>query len=370
MGAHLHLSALSTTPNQHPQPPYEAPIAVVAAGSAPTNARARSAVRHAAASRDDFDGVDSGSSSEDGEVASDAGSGGGGGRERRATAASRRRATRDSRCSGPTTVASSSAVGASAAAAPGPAHARAPRGAAPFARVLFPTVYDERGPRLPRLAKPSAAARRGAAVFLQELATQLATAHVSCGQLEHLLRLLPAHVPGLRVEVLVLLFERIADLWCIERVLWALSMPERRAAVVRLGWLNLWDPMAPDGKYTLDLSSHEERSVATMLVHLAMKEPGQNFVGAEQQRPPQQRRRACCTALTYIHTRRCRARADAQYIIQKLPVPGWTLPASWARGLPKRGTLSVTYSSLGEGFQADWNARRALRDLTLLYSSS
>lgn len=49
----------------------------------------------------------------------------------------------------------------------------------------------------------------------------------------------PQGIAGLRVELVVLFFGRLTDLKRIERVLWALSYPERKQVIKRLGWLNL-----------------------------------------------------------------------------------------------------------------------------------
>ena len=248
LGPHLHLSALCTTPNSNPQPPVDAPIAVVAAGThtasaAAVRARSRSAARHAAAVRDDYD--DDGDDEDPVPPVEDAEGGD---------------YCEPDAYAGPHDPPRRLTTGSGSGGALGGARRGRPRA---FSHVLFPTVYDAKAQRSPRLARPSPGAARGAAAFVQELATQLATAQMSCAQLEHLLRLLPLHVSGLRVEVLVLLFGRLADLWAVNGVLWALSLSERRAAVARLGWLNLFDPMAPDGPFLLNLASHEERWVWT-----------------------------------------------------------------------------------------------------------
>ena len=59
--------------------------------------------------------------------------------------------------------------------------------------------------------------------------------------------------------------------------MWALSWPERKALISRLGYLNLWDPMRPDGTYHLALNVPDERQMAVHLVRLAVVEPGENW---------------------------------------------------------------------------------------------
>jgi hypothetical protein len=51
---------------------------------------------------------------------------------------------------------------------------------------------------------------------------------------------------------------------------------------VHLVWMvrfDSWDPMRPDGRYTLDLAVWEDRVVAHVLTQLAVAEPGENWVG-------------------------------------------------------------------------------------------
>lgn len=99
----------------------------------------------------------------------------------------------------------------------------------------------------------------------------------SCRQVERLIRLLPRGIPGIRVEALVTLYGKIADLRNVARVLFALTMPERKAVMHRIGILNLWDPMAPDGYYALEMNIPEMRKITEFLVRLAIVEPGENW---------------------------------------------------------------------------------------------
>eukprot|EP00658_Telonema_sp_P-2_P017761 TRINITY_DN16930_c0_g1_i1.p1 TRINITY_DN16930_c0_g1~~TRINITY_DN16930_c0_g1_i1.p1 ORF type:complete len:441 (-),score=102.44 TRINITY_DN16930_c0_g1_i1:28-1350(-) len=82
-----------------------------------------------------------------------------------------------------------------------------------------------------------------------------------------------------RCDVLVVLWSRLVD----EENAWAVLenlIPEQRAEVYkRIGYLSLFNPLRPDGWYKLDLSVREENVVATILVALAIKEPGQNVRG-------------------------------------------------------------------------------------------
>lgn len=98
------------------------------------------------------------------------------------------------------------------------------------------------------------------------------------------------------------------DLRNFERVLWAMSLPERQSVVSRLGVMCVyvtiphppylyttcltcslrcvallgcpgrlrWNPMRPDGAYRMDLALSDQRALAECLVHLAVVEPGEH----------------------------------------------------------------------------------------------
>ena len=85
-----------------------------------------------------------------------------------------------------------------------------------------------------------------APVVITNLVTFFATGTpcLKSSQVERLIRMIPPGIPGFRVELLTTVFYRIVDLRKIDRVLWALSFPERMEAVRRLGWLNLSVAMA------------------------------------------------------------------------------------------------------------------------------
>ena len=109
-----------------------------------------------------------------------------------------------------------------------------------------------------------------AGYVLTDLISLCVNIFLSSRQLSDLVRMFPQSLPGLRVELVVALFSRVVDPPGMHRVLFALSLPERKQLRHRMGWLNLWDPMMPDGRYVLDLSVWEERVVAHALTQLAV----------------------------------------------------------------------------------------------------
>ena len=124
-----------------------------------------------------------------------------------------------------------------------------------------------------------------------------------------------------RVELVVSLFPRLVDVHNFEIVLNKLSPEEAGCVYARLGWLNIFNPMKPEGSYCLDLSVWEERQVAKGLIVLAVAEPGDNIMEGK-----------------------------FQWNRESEPVPGWVLPQIWTHDetLPAKGILQLRYYS-GEG---------------------
>jgi hypothetical protein len=67
------------------------------------------------------------------------------------------------------------------------------------------------------------------------------------------------------VEMLVFLHPRIVDLYNIDVVLSMLSAEDVAAFICRVGWLNVFNPMKPNGYYVLNVGVSEERAVTKML---------------------------------------------------------------------------------------------------------
>lgn len=128
-----------------------------------------------------------------------------------------------------------------------------------------------------------------------------------------------------RVEVIVLLFERLTDRHNFDLVLRLLKPEEVACVIARIGWLNFYCPLKPEGCIDLNLAIYEERLIAKMMNTLATVEPGDNW-------PRKQFR--------WKHT--------------EDPMPGWELKMTWMEdlpngaGLPERGYMGVQYYA-GEG---------------------
>jgi hypothetical protein len=68
-----------------------------------------------------------------------------------------------------------------------------------------------------------------------------------------------------RVDLIVKVFHIIKDIWNFELIIKGLSAEETAAVYCRLGMLNLWNPMKPDGAWELNLGRYEERVIAKMV---------------------------------------------------------------------------------------------------------
>jgi hypothetical protein len=82
------------------------------------------------------------------------------------------------------------------------------------------------------------------------------------------------HFGTYRVELIIALFGNVVDIWNIEILYRHLSSFEMACLYARLGMLNLFNPMKPEGGFSFNLSRHEERQCVKMLAHLAVVEPG------------------------------------------------------------------------------------------------
>lgn len=126
-----------------------------------------------------------------------------------------------------------------------------------------------------------------------------------------------------RVELIVSLYSRVIDKINMEYVLKELENAEIGMLYFRLGWLNIWNPLKPEGNLYLNFARHEERQVARALVLLNYIEPGETW-------------------------------QEATYRVSKDqdPEPDWVLPAEWysEQGLPRSGVLSLLYFS-GRGVE-------------------
>jgi hypothetical protein len=128
-----------------------------------------------------------------------------------------------------------------------------------------------------------------------------------------------------RVELIVMMFERITDLHNFEIILALLNSEEHAALLGRIGYLNIFNPNKCEGGWSFDLLRWEERQVAKMLIHLSVAEPGDNWW-------------------------------DKSFTFDRgfLPIPGWDLSKPWLTedGLPKKGLLSFEMFA-GDGLRLE-----------------
>ena len=78
-------------------------------------------------------------------------------------------------------------------------------------------------------------------------------------------------------RVFATLFNRIIDLENLGEVLNSFEMEFKNEIIHRLGILNIWSPIMPDGKLELDLAAWDQREACKLLVRLAVIEPGENW---------------------------------------------------------------------------------------------
>lgn len=130
---------------------------------------------------------------------------------------------------------------------------------------------------------------------------------------------------------------------------------EVACVIARIGILNFFNPLKPEGSWSMDLSRWDQRQVAKMLIVLETHEPGENWIGTSiAQRN--------CFVICVLAVKQFRWTLDSP------PVPGWILTQPWLtgryrcallapplltrlvieEGLPTRGYLEVDYYS-GEG---------------------
>lgn len=139
-----------------------------------------------------------------------------------------------------------------------------------------------------------------------------------------------------RVEILLALHSRTIDLWNYDNVLKMLPADERAELTFRLGVLNVWTPLKPDGPIMLDLTQMEERQVAKMLVHIMRSETGLSWKDE-----------------------------TFQWDRFQHPIPGWDLNEAWytESGMPAKGILALEFVS--PPGRENWDLRINLSTLTL-----
>ena len=135
-----------------------------------------------------------------------------------------------------------------------------------------------------------------------------------------------------RVELCVAVFGRIVDVRNFSNVVDALTEAEQLELYHRLGYLNVLNSADVDRRYEMNLKVPDERKMASILVNLAIAEPGENWVDESFRRKES------------LH-----------------PSPGWQLPLEWhSDEVIHYGILGLTYSSTGRGCKPDPAVRRGL----------
>ena len=104
---------------------------------------------------------------------------------------------------------------------------------------------------------------------------------LSCAQLAFVMNRLPQYesttgpVGTFRVDFVVSLSSQIVDMHNFDLVIKQLgSAREAAMLILRLGWLNIWSPLKPEGSYVLNLSKDDERCIGKQLLLLSVLEKG------------------------------------------------------------------------------------------------
>ena len=121
-------------------------------------------------------------------------------------------------------------------------------------------------------------------------------------------------------------------------VLKELDLQERACLYCRLGWFNLFNPLKPEGHYTIDIGHHiEDRQFVKVFIALSLMEPGLNWKNQSM-----------------------------KWSLEEDVIPGWELTTGWTKEseMPTKGIISFCYYSGGgdglEGCKPNADFRRAL----------
>eukprot|EP00981_Chlorochromonas_danica_P002470 scaffold474_cov169-Ochromonas_danica.AAC.5 len=248
--------------------------------------------------------------------------------------------------------------------------------AAKFRALVKLSPYSERlqiiwGSRLFEAIESTGTDEYKSATLLDFFESELVSFWLDCRQAALILEIFSplgllnrSNIGSYRVELLIMIFDRIVDLHNIELVLATLNAEEQAALRVRIGILNLFNPSKPEGGYSFDLSRWEERQVTRMLVHLSVIEPGENC-------------KTCffiffslCLFLTILSN----LGLNKSFCFDRgfPPIPGWELSVTWLteEGLPRKGLLSFEFFA-GDGLQqynckVDVRLRKILSPLVLI----
>lgn len=115
-----------------------------------------------------------------------------------------------------------------------------------------------------------------------------------------------------RVKCFVATWARLVDEENAHEAINLVSAQGRVELSERLGYLNLFNPLQPNGRYILDLTQAEQHTLAHVLVTYANEEPGENI-------------------------------EDCQYTFGGDELRPCVIPRTWVANLPTKGLLSLVY---------------------------
>ena len=163
---------------------------------------------------------------------------------------------------------------------------------------------------------------------------------IECNQLSIILfKFISRSAPTIVLARLICtLFNRIIDLENLSALINNYGSELKLEVFHRLGILNVWCPMMPDGNMEFDLAAWDHREACKLLIRLAVIEPGENWADE-------------CYSGSTIEPN----------------VPGWELPTSWTeedgegKGPAEYGYVTLNYTSeASTGCSPVWPAREEL----------
>jgi Ran GTPase-activating protein (RanGAP) involved in mRNA processing and transport len=188
------------------------------------------------------------------------------------------------------------------------------------------------------------------AALLEYFELELSSYWLECRQIALIVELMApmgmaarSNLGSYRAELVVMLFDRIVDLWNVDLLWQVLNVEEQAALIARIGALNLFIPGKCGGGWSYDLSRWEERQCVKMHIDLSLSEPGQQQWSYK------------------IYN----------FLRGLPPVPAWSLNRNWLteENLPLRGIISFEMSvgetTFGHQMIPDYSLRQTLGVLTL-----